>query len=458
MQSPSAIDSVVSTCMARDASIWKTAAPRILDHIKSNNYVLIVPGIEIPEFKKISPAEIRIIDEECFLGGRDLGWVKRQLPSSLSARAGWYYQQLLKIDFLRSLEPGKIGVIWDADTIPLKDLKFTDDSGRLIYRLGTHRPRIHEPYFALIEALLGIKRSIDQSFISQCMPARAEWVRAFCEEIENRNPNADWATTVLNFVNQYPTGCGFSEYESLGSFFTENFATQMILQAGLYYRPANLFSPPDALDQFPFSRWAETMEYLAFDSYLTDKCTGLNIGCGNSQMLQAFDGGRCINIDKFATACSDLTMDLEKGLPFKDGQFTHIVAHNILEHVDDLYESIVEIDRLLAVGGVLSIEVPHIASYNHGTDVTHKRGCTFDSFNFLISPRSYLFPSGNSPFGYKLIAFNRENVVNGSLVRESLTHIPPRGTYREWVEAVMRFDIPGTFGLLLQKTQPTRKF
>lgn len=451
LQEKNSIDHTVSTCTLRDSLIWKKAASNIIEFIDSKNYFVIVPKDEVSYFRKITPSKISVIDEESLLQGRNLNWIRENLPCQLSSRAGWYYQQFLKIDFLNTLEHQKIALIWDADTVPLKNLEFIDEHGRLIFRLGTHHPRIHEPYFNLIESLLQIKRIDDESFISQCMPVRTEWVHSFCKEFDKPNSKIDWVSQILEFINHQPSPCGFSEYETLGNYFRHNFQDQMYLQHGKYCRPANFFNSPDEIDNFPFSRWKESQEYLAFDSYLADNCTGLNIGCGNTRMVKAIDGGQCINIDKYLTAASDVCIDLENGLPFKNHQFKHIIAHNILEHVNDLYRSIEEIDRILAPGGILQIEVPHIGSYNHGTDITHRRGLTFDSFNFLISKSSYLFPSGNSPFKYRLLSFNRENIVNNNLIREYLTEIPQRGTYQTWIDRVLRFDIPGTFGYIFQK-------
>ncbi|MGA0807258.1 MAG: methyltransferase domain-containing protein, partial [Pseudohongiellaceae bacterium] len=150
-------------------------------------------------------------------------------------------------------------------------------------------------------------------------------------------------------------------------------------------------------------------------------------------------------------AATVISLNLNQPLPFVDGTFSHIVAHNVLEHVDDLIFSITELDRVLARGGVLQIEVPHIGSYNHGTDVTHKRGLTFDSFNFLLNERSYLYPQGGGPFRYRLVGFNRENWIDGHLVREQLTYVPKLGSYPEWINAMRNFEIPGTFGFVMQK-------
>jgi hypothetical protein len=76
---------------------------------------------------------------------------------------------------------------------------------------------------------------------------------------------------------------------------------------------------------------------------------------------------------------------------------------------------------------------------------------TFSSFNFLNRAGSYLYPEGNGLFNYRLISFNKENIVNGDLIREYADEIPARGTYTEWLRGVQAFEIPGTFGFIFQK-------
>jgi hypothetical protein len=123
MQNSQQVNYVISTCILRDASIWEKTSQKLLEHIQSENYILIVPKEEVSEFIKITPSNFNIFDEESIIG-KDINWVREILPPHLINRAGWYFQQLLKIGFLASLKPGNIGVIWDADTIPLKNIKF----------------------------------------------------------------------------------------------------------------------------------------------------------------------------------------------------------------------------------------------------------------------------------------------------------------------------------------------
>lgn len=445
------LDRVISVCMSKDLPYWQVAARKLLEHVDASSYEVIVPNDEVALFRHATPSAIQVIPEVFYCGKRDLAHLRERFPEAMGRRAGWYLQQFLKIEAIRR-DPRDVNcLIWDADTVPLRPMAFEDEAGRLIYRTGLHRPAIHQPYFDLIESLLGITRETDSSFISQCFPVRSAWVREMCAALAERHRVESWWDAIVDFIARHPSGCGFSEYETLGSWVLRHHRDEVVLQPGRYFRPAKYLFPLEALDREPTSRIAKTLEYVAYDDYDQSVYGGLNIGCGHTRMETTFDGKHFLNADIQPTSTTDITLNLDQPLPFADGTFSHVVAHNVLEHVDDLVFSIREIDRVLAPGGVLQIEVPHIGSYNHGTDVTHKRGLTFDAFNFLLHERNYLYTQGGGPFRYRLVSFNRENLVNGQLVREQFDHVPRLGTYPEWINAMRNFEIPGTFGYVLQK-------
>jgi SAM-dependent methyltransferase len=196
-----------------------------------------------------------------------------------------------------------------------------------------------------------------------------------------------------------------------------------------------------------------TLLNIEINSIKTEHYRGLHIGCANTRIETTFLGNPMLNSDIEMFAETDMLLDVTKPWPFPNAQFEQVVANNIFEHISDLIGVAYEMDRCLQPGGLLNIEVPFIGSYNHGTDVTHKRGLTFDSFNFLLADsRNYLYRVDKSrPFNYKLIRFFRENIIDGKLVHEWFDVVPPRGTYTDWLEKVARFEVPGTFGYIWQK-------
>ena len=73
-----------------------------------------------------------------------------------------------------------------------------------------------------------------------------------------------------------------------------------------------------------------------------------------------------------------------KFLPFKDGIFDKIVAKQILEHIDNIEDLLLEIHRVSKPGTKLIIEVPHFSSYLAYGDPTHKHFLSYFSFDKIV--------------------------------------------------------------------------
>jgi hypothetical protein len=93
------------------------------------------------------------------------------LPPSLSdianwsvdnfpARAGWYYQQFLKLGFARTPIAQERFIIWDADTIPMRKMSVFDGD-KLIFTRGYE---FHTPYFETNQLLIGVNRTNYENF------------------------------------------------------------------------------------------------------------------------------------------------------------------------------------------------------------------------------------------------------------------------------------------------------
>lgn len=448
------LNKTISVCCAKDIHAWTAAAARLPECVAALKYEVVVPDTEVALFQGLTPPVFSVMPESYYLGGRSLSWLKARMPATLQQRAGWYLQQFIKIEACRQAGPDVNCLIWDADTVPLRSLCFEDPRGRLIYYKGNHRPLFHSPYFDLIRTVLGLERGGDHSFIAQCFPLRTPWVEHMCQTLEQRYSAASWIDVIVDHIDHSKGGCGFSEYETLGTFFTHHYAKEIVFTDRQFLRHGSLLlGSPDQLVAPAWSGLAQAVDYVAFEAYETGRYRGLHIGCGNTRIEATFRGNPMLNTDISKFNETDLLLDVTHPLPFPDHQFEHIVANNVLEHVDDMIAVVTELDRCLQPGGVLQIEVPFLGSYNHGTDVTHKRGLTFDAFNFLLADgRNYLFRVAQQrPFNYRLVSFFRENVIDGALIREESPAVPVRGTYADWLEKVARFEVPGTFGYVWQK-------
>lgn len=139
--------------------------------------------------------------------------------------------------------------------------------------------------------------------------------------------------------------------------------------------------------QSEFEKWNTTFQRLYSDfedkfdlpklkhpnrDYVSKK---LNLGCG----VEKLEGYLNVDISKHVNP--DKVVDLEKTpWPWKDNEFDHIVAKDILEHLGEtskkFLEIIKEMYRVSRNGAVWEIQTPHWRSDNYLNDPTHIRPIT----------------------------------------------------------------------------------
>ena len=122
----------------------------------------------------------------------------------------------------------------------------------------------------------------------------------------------------------------------------------------------------------------------------------LDVGCGT--------GANAVELSRYGdVVASDRSLDAlrmagERGmrrrcaaaapeLPFASGTFDVVTAFDIIEHVEDDYGFVRDLERVLRPGGALAIHVPAWPSLWSGHDeiLEHKRRYTFRSLRALLS-------------------------------------------------------------------------
>lgn len=108
----------------------------------------------------------------------------------------------------------------------------------------------------------------------------------------------------------------------------------------------------------------------------------VNLGCG----LKKIEG--FVNVDKSLTVKPDVVADLNQfPWPFKDNEFDHIVAKDILEHLGDTSNDFVkvmkEMYRISHNGAIWEIQSPHWNCDIAIDDPDHKRKITMGMFNLF---------------------------------------------------------------------------
>lgn len=129
-------------------------------------------------------------------------------------RAGWYFQQFLKMGFALSEYAKDYYLIWDADTFPTTPLQFFDEHGRMLF---TQKDEYHRPYFETMQRLMGLGKTVEFSFIAEHMMVKTNYMRELIHTIEKSEIKGDyWFEKVINAID--PSSIlGFSEFETYGT-------------------------------------------------------------------------------------------------------------------------------------------------------------------------------------------------------------------------------------------------
>lgn len=220
--SPRRLDLVISVCHQDAIDVWERSARGVTRWIEADRYQVIVPDDQVELFRTRSPAIYDCLPESSFCAGLAKELRQRIESTGNLARYGWYLQQFIKLSALSQLQPEQVGLIWDADTVPLRPLHFVDQSGLVQHFVGEER---HSPYFDCISRLLGLTAQLDKSFIAQSLPVKGRWFTGFCKHLEGRH-HCEWQEALLRCID-FSQGSGFSEYETLGTFCTAFFPNEL---------------------------------------------------------------------------------------------------------------------------------------------------------------------------------------------------------------------------------------
>ena len=116
----------------------------------------------------------------------------------------------------------------------------------------------------------------------------------------------------------------------------------------------------------------------------------LNLGCG----LKKVEGA--LNVDVRPGVAPDLVHDLNLiPWPFGDSQFSEVLAHDVLEHCDDVIAVLDEIHRICRNDALVKITVPHFSCMNAFTDPTHQHFFGWSSFHYVTGERELSYYTSN---------------------------------------------------------------
>lgn len=210
---------VVICVGVKDVFIVKKTIKYVLLHIHPRKIFLITNPRFFNFFKSIQKkyVEVTLINESQLIDGVDITVTRRLVNAHFinGMRAGWYFQQFLKMGFALSQYAKDYYLVWDADTIPTSDLNFFSESGSV---LMAQKEEYHTPYFETMSRLIGLGKSVDFSFIAEHMMFNVTYMQELIEKISSSSiSGSNWCEKIINATNPN-TGLAFSEFETYGTF------------------------------------------------------------------------------------------------------------------------------------------------------------------------------------------------------------------------------------------------
>lgn len=210
---------VVMPVLKRDWPAAERGLPYVLQNLPLRRLVVL----SAPDILPLLPKDERIVfvDENTLCPGLTLAAVKEVIYRRIytDKRAGWYFQQFLKLAYARICE-GPAYISWDADTIPLRPIPYQNAAGQYLFTLKEEH---HAPYFDTIRALFGLEKQCPESFIAENMIFDAALVRGMLAEIEANEAleGGPFWERILNAIDKEQlAGSAFSEFETFGSYVT----------------------------------------------------------------------------------------------------------------------------------------------------------------------------------------------------------------------------------------------
>jgi len=213
---------VIFPVAPKDVDSLDLCVQKILENICPQKIVIVANKQVKERIPKLNNVEF--LDEDQLMEHLTLDRIKQIMVEiqGTETRSNWYFQQFLKMAYAFQCS-NDYYLIWDSDTIPLKNIRFWENiDGTEKCLLGEH-PHSHQPYFDTLNTLFSgkVKRLFKKSFIVEHMMISQKIMKELIRDIEmnDRIQGNRFFEKILYAINKNDIGyAGFSEFETYGNY------------------------------------------------------------------------------------------------------------------------------------------------------------------------------------------------------------------------------------------------
>jgi ubiquinone/menaquinone biosynthesis C-methylase UbiE len=139
-------------------------------------------------------------------------------------------------------------------------------------------------------------------------------------------------------------------------------------------------------------------------------------------------------VDKLDLPGVDVVHDLEVfPYPFEENQFSEVLCHHVLEHLEDQVGVMEELYRITAPDGWIRIEVPYFTSVRSYRDPTHVVHHTYYSFHYFVEGHkmtNFSYSEARFRVGNHRLIFSRDWGLGSILSKLSMRRYEKYYAYR----------------------------
>jgi hypothetical protein len=253
---------IVCACRARDLPVFELTADRLQKLVPFARLNVFAPDRDCATIASRIGKNVNVIAEGDAIPGVTIERLRELKLQGFPQAAGWYLQQLLKLQFARMSQEDDYYLIWDADTVPLRPMKFFDEAGKMLL---TKAHEFHPLYFETYRTLLHSEPNREFSFIAQHIIVQKSVAREMMCRIEENLPgNESWAWKLMKALPT--TGKNlFSEYETYGHYIKNHYPDRVAFVERAWQRSMTHYTGRPIPTEHELQELARRYDYAAFE-------------------------------------------------------------------------------------------------------------------------------------------------------------------------------------------------